>query len=414
MPSAQRDESAPTTVMLALRDPIHVYVRADDLEAAVLATRPLQRLRWVRQLGLAHLVFPGAEHSRFSHALGAMELAGRVYDALAEKAPDLLDTDPRNPERRRVRLAALLHDIGHAPFSHSAEELFEDGLSHEDMTARLLHMPEIESAVDRAGHGVDADSVERILTGRGAEVERLLAQIVSGELDVDKMDYLLRDSLYCGVRYGNYDLGRLLETITPLRDPATLEWGIGIDEGGVHALEALVLARYYMFTQVYFNVTGKVLELHLNEWLASEGIRWPATPERFLQHDDLAVWSAMRGSASHHARAIVERDHYALAFETREHTTAAERESFLALVEEARARFDSGDLLVSNSAKDPHRLGETTVLVRDRDGALGKMQDVSHFIRHLTRIERFRVYARPQRADAVRAFLRARWTPAAD
>ena len=83
----------------------------------------------MRQLGLAHLVFPGAEHSRFSHALGAMELAGRVYDALAEKAPDLLDADPRCPERRRVRLAALLHDVGHAPFSHSAEELFEDGLS---------------------------------------------------------------------------------------------------------------------------------------------------------------------------------------------------------------------------------------------------------------------------------------------
>jgi HD superfamily phosphohydrolase len=396
--------------MLALRDPIHVYVRADDLETAVLATRPLQRLRWVRQLGLAHLVFPGAEHSRFSHALGAMELAGRVYDALAEKAPaGLLDADPRCPERRRVRLAALLHDIGHAPFSHSAEELFEDGLSHEDMTVRLLRLPDVEAAIDRADPGFRAEDVERILTGRGAEVERLLAQIVSGELDVDKMDYLLRDSLYCGVRYGNYDLGRLLETIVPLRDPATLEWGIGIDEGGVHALEALVLARYYMFTQVYFNVTGKVLELHLNEWLEGEGTRWPAAAERFVEHDDLGVWSAMRRSASRHARAIVERDHYALAFETREHLTTAERDSFTALVEEARARFDPGDLLVSNSAKDPHRLGETTVLVRDRDGALEKMQDVSHFIRHLTRIERFRVYARHEIVSAVRDFLRARW-----
>ncbi|HVR28018.1 MAG TPA: HD domain-containing protein [Thermoanaerobaculia bacterium] len=396
--------------MLALRDPIHVYVRADDTEAAVLRTRPVQRLRWVRQLGLAHLVFPGAEHSRFNHALGAMELAGRVYDALAEKAPDLLEPDPRCPERRRVRMAALLHDVGHAPFSHSAEELFEDGLSHEDMTVRLLRTPEVARALAGAApQGVTTDDVERILTGRGAESDRLLAQIVSGELDVDKMDYLLRDSLYCGVRYGNYDLGRLLETITPLRDPATRDWGIGIEEGGVHALEALVLARYYMFTQVYFNVTGKVLELHLNEWLAGEGMRWPADPERFLGHDDLGVWIAMRRSTSPHARAIVERDHYVLAFETREHLTAAEREGFTALVEEARARFDPGDLLVSNSAKDPHRLGETRVLVRDRDGALEPMNHVSHFIRHLTRIERFRVYARPGRADEVRAFLRQRW-----
>ena len=146
--------------MLALRDPIHVYVRADELEAAVLATRPLQRLRWVRQLGLAHLVFPGAEHSRFSHALGAMELAGRVYDALAEKAPDLLDSDPRCPERRRVRLAALLHDVGHAPFSHSAEELFEEGLSHEDMTVRLLRLPEVAAAMaGGARQGVTVDAV---------------------------------------------------------------------------------------------------------------------------------------------------------------------------------------------------------------------------------------------------------------
>jgi HD superfamily phosphohydrolase len=396
--------------MLALRDPIHVYVRADDTEAAVLRTRPVQRLRWVRQLGLAHLVFPGAEHSRFSHALGAMELAGRVYDALAERAPDLLDADARCPERRRVRMAALLHDVGHAPFSHSAEELFEDGLSHEDMTVRLLRTPEVVAALGGAAREVTVEGVERILTGRGAETERLLAQIVSGELDVDKMDYLLRDSLYCGVRYGNYDLGRLLETIAPLRDPATREWNIGIDEGGVHALEALVLARYYMFTQVYFNVTGKVLELHLNEWLAGEGIRWPSDPARFLEHDDLGVWTAMRRSASPHARAIVERDHFVLAFETREHLTAAERDGFTALQEEARARFDPGDLLVSNSAKDPHRLSETRVLVRDRDGGLEPMQQVSHFIRHLTRIERFRVYARPGRAEEVRAFLRSRWS----
>jgi HD superfamily phosphohydrolase len=276
------------------------------------------------------------------------------------------------------------------------------------MTVRLLRTPEVATAIGTEP-GVGVEGVERILTGRGAETERLLAQIVSGELDVDKMDYLLRDSLYCGVRYGNYDLGRLLETITPLRDPTTREWGIGIDEGGVHALEALVLARYYMFTQVYFNVTGKVLELHLNEWLEGEGRRWPADPESFLAHDDLGVWSAMRLSASPHARAIVDRDHYLLAFETREHLTATERSDFTSLVEQARREFDPGDLLVSNSAKDPHRLSETRVLVRDRDGGLEPMHHVSHFIRHLTRIERFRVYARPGRADAARAFLRQRW-----
>ncbi len=129
-------------MVLALRDPIHDYIRLDDLEAAVLKSPALQRLRWVRQLGLGHLVFPGAEHSRFGHALGAMELAGRLYDSLAIKAPELLDPDPRGPQRRTVRLAALVHDIGHAPFSHSSEELFEDGIDHEQMTQRLLAMPQ--------------------------------------------------------------------------------------------------------------------------------------------------------------------------------------------------------------------------------------------------------------------------------
>ena len=124
-----------------------------------------------------------------------------------------------------------------------------------------------------------------------------------------------------------------------------------------------------MFTQVYFNVTGKVLELHLNEWLASEGRRWPADAERFLEHDDLGVWSRHARAPPSLTRAPSSSAITTpLAFETREHLTAAERERFTALVEEARRRFDPGDLLVSNSAKDPHRLGETTVLVRDRDG----------------------------------------------
>ena len=370
----------------------------------------MQRLRWVRQLGLTHLVFPGGEHSRFSHALGAMELAGRVYDALAEKAPELLEPDQRAPQRRLVRIAALLHDIGHAPFSHSAEELFEEGLSHEDMTLRLLHTPEIETLLEQDSDGVDVMRVARILSGQGAEAERLMAQIVSGELDADKMDYLLRDSLFCGVRYGSYDLGRLLETITPLRDPGSGEWDIGIDEGGVHALEALVLARYYMFTQVYFNVTGKALELHLNEWLKTREVRWPADPELFLKEDDVTVWSAMRASKSRHARAILERDHYLLAFETREHLSKEERARFGGLLAALEERFLPGDLLVSNSAKDPHRLGETRVLVRDRDGGLEPMERVSHFIRHLTRIDRFRVYTRQDCVEEVKALSRQRWS----
>jgi HD superfamily phosphohydrolase len=402
--------------VLSIRDPVHGFIRADPLEAALVASRPFQRLRFIHQLGFTFLVFPGAEHSRFSHALGAMHLAGRVYDALAAKAGGLLPLDNQALDRRLVRAAALLHDLGHAPFSHSAEELFEDGIDHEEMTRRLIHTPEIEAIFDRHGAGLEARAVTRLLAGAttsaAAAAERLLAQVVSGELDADKMDYLLRDSLYCGVRYGSYDLERLLDTVVPLADPADGAWGIGVEEGGVHALEALVMARYYMFTQVYFNVTGKALELHLNAWLEESGQRWPADPERFLAVDDLTVWTAMRLSPSLHARAVVAREHFPLAFETKEHLSRGEKDRFEALLPALRQRFGSGNLLLSNSAKDPHRMGRSRsrVLVRGFDGALAPMEETSQFIRHLARIDRYRVYSTAPLREAVAAALRAAWS----
>lgn len=394
---------------LSLRDPVHGFVRTDALEAELITSLPIQRLRSIHQLGLAHLVFPGAEHSRFGHALGAMELAGRVYDQLAAKSGGRLPSGPRSRQRRLVRVAALLHDTGHAPYSHSAEELFEEGIDHEEMTRRLLALPELVTAFERHGDGLEPADVVRLLAGGGDATERLLVQIVSGELDVDKMDYLLRDSLFCGVRYGNYDLDRLLDTIVPLEDPAGGGWGIGVEEGGVHALEALVMARYYMFTQVYFNLTCKALELHLNEWLVEEGHRWPSRPEAFLQEDDLTVLTTMRRSASVHARAVVARQHYPLAYQTREHLTPEERDRFEALLGELTRRFGAGNVLVSHSAKDPHRLSSSRVLVRRHDDSLEPMEEASHFIRHLKRIDQFRVYSPAALRDRVAGAIRDGW-----
>ena len=395
--------------MLSIRDPVHGFVRADPLEAALINSRPLQRLRFIHQLGFTFLVFPGAEHSRFSHALGAMQLAGRLYDALAAKSAGLLPSGEQALERRLVRVTALVHDVGHAPFSHSAEELFAGGIDHEEMGRRLLGLPEIAALFARLGDGLATGDVESLLSGGGDARERLLGSIVSGELDVDKMDYLLRDGLFCGVRYGSYDLERLLDTVLPICDPDSGSWGIGVDEGGVHALEALVMARYYMFTQVYFNVTGKAMELHLNEWLRENGRRWPEDPTEFLTQDDVSVWTALAASPSVHAEAIVQRRHFRVAFETREHLTREEKQRFEALLPGLAGRFGAGNLLVSRSAKDPHRMGESRVLVRRFDGGLEPMEEASQFIRHLSRIDRYRVYAPPPLHGEVAAVLRAAW-----
>jgi len=394
--------------MLSLRDPVHGFIRTDQLEETLIDSRPLQRLRSIHQLGLMSLVFPGAEHSRFGHALGAMELAGRCFDALAARAPAELSRQLGPRERRLVRVAALLHDVGHAPYSHSAEELFAAGIDHEEMTRRLLAAPEIADPIARDGDGLAVEEIVALLAGKLAG-PRLLHQIVSGELDVDKMDYLLRDSLYCGVAYGNYDLARLLDTLVPVADPETGDWTIGIEEGGVHAVEALVMARYYMFTQVYFNLTAKALEHHLSEWLRRSGRRWPTEPEAFLAEDDITVSARLRESDDLHARAVVDRRHFPLAFETREHLTADEKRRFEALLPDLGREFPEGDLLISNSSKDPHRLGPSRVWVRRYDGSLEPMQHASQFIRHLTRIERFRIYARQEIAAAVAAYCRARW-----
>ncbi len=392
--------------MLSVRDPIHGFIRADPLEAALLNSRPLQRLRFIHQLGFAFHVFPGAEHSRFSHLLGAMELAGRVYDALADKNPELLEKGNQSRGRRLIRATLLVHDIGHAPFSHSAEELFEGGIDHEQMSQRLLSLPEIEEIFERHGDGLRVADVAELLAGKG---DRLLRQVLSSELDADKMDYLLRDSLYCGVRYGSYDLDRLLDTIIAIPDPESGSWGIGVTEGGIHALEALVLARYYMFTQVYFNLTGKALELHFNEWLRQEGRRWPADPERFLVEDDISVLSAMRQSRNPHAEALVERRHFPLAFETREHLTPADKERFESILPALIGRFGAEQLLISNSAKDPHRFAESRIWVRLFDGTLEPVTETSQFIGHLSRIDRYRVYAPNAIAPQVAEWIDQRW-----
>ncbi len=394
----------PVTARLRLRDPIHGFLGADALEAALIGSRPLQRLRWMRQLGFTFLVFPGAEHSRFSHVLGAMGLAGRVFDSLLAKRPELLPERERALARRLVRAGALLHDIGHPPFSHSAEDRFEGGIDHEEMTRRLLAAPEIAAIFREHGDGLEVDAVVELLAGRVPPGRRFLAQIISGELDVDKMDYLLRDSLFCGVRYGVYDLDRLVETLVPVVDEASGETTLGVEAGGVHAVEALILARYYMFTQVYFNVTAKALEHHLTAWLAAEGRRWPADPELFLAEDDLSTLAALRASGDIHARAVVERRHFPLAFESREHPSPAERARFDALVPELAARFGDGSLLVSRSAKDPHRLGLGVVPVVGDGGRVEPLERASHFLRHLTRIDLLRVYARAAiRDDVARA-----------
>lgn len=227
-----------------IRDPLWNNIRVDSLALGVLDSEPLQRLRYVRQLGHAFLVYPGATHTRFEHALGAYHLARRTLGLLDER--DALDDIPAD-EITLVPLAALLHDIGHYPFSHGLEEA---GLpSHEELAREHLQHPELVAALAAADIPDIADRVFALIRGASAGA---LQGLISGSLDLDKIEYLTRDARMCGVPYGTVDVDRLIHSIALVTTPDGRR-GVGVREKGVAALESLLFAKYQMYRNVYWH-----------------------------------------------------------------------------------------------------------------------------------------------------------------
>jgi len=227
-----------------LRDPLWNNIRVEGPFLRLLDAAPFQRLRYVRQLGLAHLVYPGATHSRFEHALGAYHLTRLTVRAL-EDAGEL--TDVPVLERRLVEAAALLHDIGHYPFSHALEEI---GVPHHEEVAAALLCDGPVGEILRADFAPDAPA--RILALVRGTSESPLQGLISGSIDLDKTDYLKRDAMMCGVAYGEIDVERLRHALCVVRAPDTGHLGIGIREKGLSALESLLFAKYQMYRNVYW------------------------------------------------------------------------------------------------------------------------------------------------------------------
>ena len=227
-----------------IRDPLWDNIRLDPLTITVLDTAPMQRLRYVRQLGHAFLVYPGATHTRFEHALGAFHLTRRALGALEERG-ELAAV----PEAAQVaaRLAALLHDIGHYPFSHALEEA---GFPHhEQLGVQRLAREPLAGVLTATGLPDLAARVGAFITGTSASP---LKGLISGSLDLDKIDYLSRDARMCGVPYGAVDVDRLLASLTLIETrPGKLE--LGVQEKGISALESLLFAKYQMYRNVYWH-----------------------------------------------------------------------------------------------------------------------------------------------------------------
>ncbi len=246
-----------------IRDSIHGNIRIDNLFLELLSTPELQRLYNIKQLGLAHLVFPGAHHTRLEHSLGSYAIAGKIADIL----------HLTEEEKLHLKCAALLHDVGHGPFSHTLESILREslGVDHIDLTEKLIlgdyrifNSYEEEFVDSKTAseileeYNVDKTVIINIIRG-GETKPPLLGQLVNGAIDVDQLDYLLRDAYYTGVAYGMIDIDRFLQTLEVYNGE------IAVSRKGVGVIENILMARALMYSSVYFHKTVRIAELMLSK-----------------------------------------------------------------------------------------------------------------------------------------------------
>ena len=342
-------ESLMETHEYEVRDPIHGMIPFSDLEREIINTPAFQRLRRIRQLSWTDYIYPGAMHTRFQHTLGVMHTASRAFNAIVrdERSQDLLKSavglSDGILERQRIiiRLAALVHDLGHSPFSHAGEDLFpvktsaqgekEQVLySHEEYSTRIFEefiFPKIKDHPGISSLSITSKEITGLIDTPTNPIGILCKDIISGRIDADRMDYLLRDSYYCGVRYGHYELDRLLNTICVFEDPEDGTFSIGIREGGLHAAEGLLLARYMMFHNVYYHKTRVIYDYHykqaLKELLGKESAFPKPTSahqlNRYMKWDDWKVLGDLSaGRGGEHGEILRSRAHHKLVYHTSE------------------------------------------------------------------------------------------------
>ncbi len=253
------------------RDPIYGFIEINELEREIIDTYLFQRLRRVHQLALGKYVYPTAEHSRFTHSLGVLQMATIIFSNLYRNSKEFFSEHYKSEkdiakDLKTLRFAALLHDIGHTPFSHSTEKvMLGENIQHEDIGKFIIENYEpIKSAIEETD--ISPKAVSSLLTGQVPADKVILKNIVSGHLDADRADYLLRDSYFCGVKYGEYDFNRFFRAFSVDKD-SNGNMRLCVNEEDIYLVEAFLLARYHYNLQVPYHRTRMGYDIVLEKYI---------------------------------------------------------------------------------------------------------------------------------------------------
>ncbi|HHY53681.1 MAG TPA: HD domain-containing protein [Clostridiales bacterium] len=358
-----------------VRDSVHGFIHFSDVEKEIINLPEFQRLRNIKQLAFTYYVYPGAMHSRFEHSLGVMELATRAVLYLLRDNHDYIAESLQKIGRSIqqavdcLRLAALLHDIGHLPFSHGAESVLPTGKKHEDVSIAIIQS--LRDKLDKWYFSGVTELVIQLIHSDPVIPELcFMKNILSGQIDVDRIDYLLRDSLHCGVKYGTFDYTRLLETLV-IMDSETTGVSLAIDSGGVQALESLILARYYMYTQVLCHRTRRIYDIYLQKYLEEQKKNFKNLVD-VIGIDDFDLMIEIKNIASTSemgnkwAKYITNRDHHSVVYETGVFAGVNDRRLAEHIYNKLREEFSEQDVIIDFDAKGT--IHKFVVPDRDEDG----------------------------------------------
>jgi HD superfamily phosphohydrolase len=280
-----------------IKDPLYGYVYITKTEKDIVDSFPMQRLHRLRQLAGAEYVYPGANHTRFEHSIGTMYLAQRLTEN------STLSQYLSKEEAQMIRLAALLHDVGHGPFSHVFEHLLEKFLdkTHEEVTVWMIEKSELSNILRKAGY--EAEVVAKLATGSlHRKGKNFMDQIIQSAVDVDKLDFIVRDTYHTGAEYGNVDVFRIIHMLDVLDD------SLAVDEGALSALESFILARIESFKSIYFHRVSRAAQIMLAMAMEKAkddiGLVSFKTPEEYLSLNDYTVWTMLK--LSEKSRRIME------------------------------------------------------------------------------------------------------------